>query len=126
MKRTAIGCFLLIALLLTGFFVQNRMEQLHLPSARLLESAARDAQSGKWQSARKQSADAFYRWKAAWNFSAAFADHEPMEEIDSLFARLAVFAKEADTAEYTASCGELARKLRAMVDAHRLSWPNLL
>lgn len=126
MKRTVTGFVLLAVLLLGGLFVQNRMERLHIPIAEMLEAAALDARQGNWISADSKSRDAHQRWETAWNFSAAFADHDPMEEIDSLFARLEVFAREEDTAEYTAACGELSRKIRAMADAHALSLPNLL
>ena len=50
----------------------------------------------------------------------------PMEDIDSLFARLSAYAAQEETAEYAAACRELARRVEAVADAHRLTWWNLM
>ena len=49
-----------------------------------------------------------------------------MEDIDSLFARAAVYRQQRETAEYAAVCRELARRVEAMAQAHTLRWRNLL
>ena len=125
MKRSFVGVLLLIALLLVGIVVQNKMEQMHRPVARLLDLSAQSALSGDWDGARSLSGGASDRWQQSWKFSAAFADHEPMEEIDSLFSRMEVFSGEEDGPEFAAACRELARRIDAMADAHVLNWWNL-
>lgn len=126
MTRTVIGFVLLFALLLSGFAVQYEMEAVHRPIARMLEVSADSSMESDWDTAASLSRSAAYRWKKAWNFSAAFADHEPMEEIDCLFAQLAIYTDQQETLEFAAACQELARRVDAMADAHVLNWQNLL
>ena len=47
-----------------------------------------------------------------------------MEDVDSLFARLPAYGE--DAVEFSACCRELARRVRAMYEAHSLTWWNLL
>ena len=125
MTRVRIGFILLLALLLLGVFAQLEMERIHRPIAGLLNASAEESASGQWETARALSARASRDWQRRWRFSAALADHEPMEEIDGLFARLEVAAGEEDTLEYAAACRELARRIDAVADAHALNWWNL-
>lgn len=126
MTRIRIGFILLLILLLLGVFVQLEMERIHRPIARLLDTSAEESMNGQWASARALSRQAAGDWQRRWRFSAALADHEPMEEIDGLFARLETAAGQEDTLEYAAACRELARRIDAMADAHALNWWNLL
>ena len=126
MSRSILGFALLLILLLGGIFVEKEMEVRHRPVARMLEVSADSAGEGDWEEAQSLSRTAAARWNRAWSFSASFADHQPMEEIDGLFARLEVFARERDAGEFAALCRELARRVDAMADAHTLNLRNLL
>lgn len=126
MSRTVIGAFLLIALLLGGLLVQQEMDAIHRPIAQMLEVSAESAWNEDWELVDALSAGAEKSWRSSWTFTAAFADHDPMEEVDSLFAQLTVYALARDSQEYAAVCRELARRIDAMADAHTLSWWNLL
>lgn len=126
MNQVRIGSFLLIFLLALGLFVQGKMEAIHRPTARLLLGASEEALQEHWDEAHDLSQQAQEAWRRRWRFSAALADHQPMEEIDGLFARLTAADHFRDTQEYAATCRELARRIQAMADAHTLHWWNLL
>lgn len=125
MKRSLIGPILLIGLLILGLAVEKNMEQTQQPIARMLDMAAGFAQTEDWTRAEESSRMAKEQWEQSWKISAALADHEPMEEIDSLFARMEVFTGE-DAQEFAAVCRELSRRVEAMAQAHSLDWWNIL
>ena len=126
MKRTVIGFFLLLFLLAVGVFAQWGMETLHNPIAHDLTAAAEAAGQQDWARAEAAGQSAERGWRRSWPVNAALADHTPMEDIDSLFARASVYLRQRDAVEYAAACRELARRINAMAQAHILSWRNLL
>lgn len=126
MKRAVIGVFLMLFLLAAGIFSQWGMETLHNPIARDLTAAAEAAEQQDWAKAEAAGQSAQRGWRRSWMVDAALADHTPMEDIDSLFARAAVYLRQRDDVEYAAACRELARRIHAMSQAHVLSWRNLL
>lgn len=126
MKRCWFGFFLLILLLGTGLAVTWGMNACHDPISRDLERAAEAALAEDWGKAEKLVDRAEDRWEDCWKFSATFADHEPMEEIDAAFAQLEVYWKARDPVSLAAICGALARQVEAMGDAHEMGWWNLL
>ena len=54
------------------------------------------------------------------------ADHGPLEEIDSLFAQVQIYADTGKTADFAAYCTRLAKLVTAVGEAHGLTWQNLL
>lgn len=126
MTRFRIGLTLLMILLVLGITAQIVMGSLHDPVAEQLNRAAGLALLENWEEARGEAAEAASCWQKSWRLSAALADHQPMEDIDSLFAQLPARAAAEDPAEFAAACAELARRVEAMADAHRLNWWNLL
>ena len=84
------------------------------------QAAARE----DWDTALLHQETAQRGWRKAWRLTAAFADHQPMEDVDSLFARLPAYGE--DAVEFSACCRELARRVRAVYEAHSLTWWNLL
>ena len=126
MKRGWIGVALLLLLLATGLLVTWHMGRTHREISRELELAADFALAGNWEEAREEAEDAFEDWQEDWHFSAAFADHEPMEEIDALFAQLEAYAATRDGVAFAAVCRQLSQQVEAMGDAHGLNWWNLL
>lgn len=126
MKRVIFGAVLLTALLLGGLAAQSRMASIHGYGASLLEQAGREAQQEEWDAAQTL----FYRarrlWKDNYRFTAAFADHSPMEDVQALYAQLEVFAEARETPRFAALCAEAANRLEAMADAHLLAWWNVL
>ena len=126
MSRGILGIVLLLVLLAAGFFVQWTMATLQTPITGELIQAAQAGARQDWDTARLHQETAQRGWRKCWRLTAAFADHGPMEDADSLFARLPVYAAQEESAEFAACCRELARRVQAMADAHRLTWWNLL
>ena len=126
MTRGILGILLLLVLLAGGLFVQWTMATLQEPITGELTQAAQAGARGDWDTARVHQETAQRGWRKAWRLTAAFADHQPMEDVDSLFARLPVYAAEEETGEFSACCRELARRVRAMYEAHSLTWWNLM
>ena len=126
MKRGWFGVGLLAVLLALGIFSSVAMGLFHEPVADVLERASDYALEENWDQARRLSGRAEDTWEELWHFSASFADHSPMEEIDSLFAQLEIYEKARDPVAFAAVCASLSRQLEAMSDAHELSWWNLL
>lgn len=126
MKRFQIGLVLLLGLLAASLLVQHAMHTRQAPIADALEAAAMEASAGNWAEANAFARQAAVGWERSWSFSAAFADHGPMEDVDCLLKQLPVFAKSRDEAQFTALCRELSRRVRAVADAQTLNWRNLL
>ena len=126
MRRSRIGLWLLLILLGLGLLVTWAMERFHEPVAGELEAAADHAMSGSWERAALLARFAREDWEKRQWFRAWFADHNPIEEIDGDFARLEIWSAEKDTLSFAAGCAELARKIRAMGEAHSLALENIL
>lgn len=126
MKRSVFGFVLLVLLLAGGLTVSRTMEHIHFPAAQALDAAARWAMAGDWTEAEQAAAHGAACWEKHWKFSAALADHQPMEDINTLFSQLEIYRAAEEQAEYAAICRELAGRLEAMAQAHTLHWWNLL
>jgi len=124
--RDLAGFLILTVLLLAGLFSGWRMCRNHEVLSRQLEDAAWFAMSGRWHHARKTALEARRQWQRRWNLGAVFADHDPMEEIDSLFAQLTVYAAAEDRVQFSSACESLSRRIQAMADENRVTWWNLL
>lgn len=123
--RELIGLVLLAILLGTGLYTSWDMGRTHADISRKLEDAAWFALAEDWEKARTAAAAAESGWDTHRNLSLLLADHAPMEEIDSLFARIGICSASRSSTEFGLLCAEAARKVQAMGDAHRLSWQNL-
>lgn len=126
MKRCWFGLGLLVVLLGLGLFFSHRMTAGQEKLADTVQFAQEAAVQEDWDRASMLLGSARREWERGWHFTAAFADHEPMEEIDSLFAQGQVYLANREGAELAAICAQLARSLRAVGDAHGLTWWNLL
>lgn len=122
MKRVVFGVILLAALLVLGFVSQSFMVNAHQNSAFLLERAGLEALDDNWDMAQLLYNRAKRNWDKEYHLSAALADHDPMEDVDSLYAQLGIFAQQQETTHFAALCMETAKRLQAMADAHVLSW----
>lgn len=126
MKRCWIGVGLLVLLLGVGIFSTWQMQRSHDPMAESLEQACAMAEAGRWDAAQNYVNQAKKKWDDNWGLSASFADHEPMEQINALFAQLEVCGKYKETVSYCLLCAQLREELEAMGEAHRFVWWNLL
>ena len=126
MKRGWFGAGLLLVLLALGITSSVLMQNFHKPLSQQLEQAGEYALEENWEKAVKIAESAEETWRKLWHFSAAVSDHEPMEQIDSLFAQLEIYRKAGDCLGFANTCASLSRQVEAMGDAHKLSWWNLL
>ena len=126
MKRTGLGFFLLLTMLLAGLLSSQSIAQRNEPISLQLTQAVQATRAGQWDQAVSLAGEARRAWEENWHFCACFADHEPMEDIDGLFAQLEVYQNMEDPVSFAAVCGQLSKKIQAMGDAHGLNWWNFL
>lgn len=126
MKRLWIGLSIL-ALLLTGsFLIHAALARIHNPIAADLEQAAAAALNEDWATALDLAQHATVRWEKFHHFTAAFADHTPMDELDGLFRELKIYAGMRENPHFSATCTHLSFLATSIAESHRLSWWNLL
>lgn len=126
MKRSKLGCLLLLLLLVTGLLSGWIMERLTEPVSRTMEAASEAALREDWAEALALAEFARTRWEKHWNLCAVFADHTPMENINGLFAQLEIYAQSRDAQNFAAVCAQLREDIQAIGDAHSFTWWNLL
>lgn len=126
MKRLWIGAILLAVLLLMGIVLTVSFERLHRPLAQKVDSAAAAAAAGDWERADVLISQTKAEWEHFRNFTAAVADHEPLEEMDSLFSQLESLLQLREKDEFVAGCRQLARLAEAIADSQSIKWWSLL
>lgn len=126
MKRLCIG-IVILALLLGGSVAINlAMGRIHRPIADDLQQAGQRALAEDWDAALALFRQADRRWEKYHRFTAAFADHTPMDEMDSLLEELEVYALQRENPHFSATCAHLYFMATAIAESHNISWWNLL
>ena len=123
-EMTAVA--LLAALLLFGLLTSWYMGRQHRTISRGLEESGWMALSGQWSDAREKAQEVKSAWEKNRQLRAALADHTPMEEIDRLFEELTIYAAAGERTEFARCCAALSSHVRAVGEAHRLTWWNVL
>lgn len=126
MKRIWLGIALLVVIALLGFWLQFGMDKLHSRAVENLDAAANAALQEDWDTALALFRQAQQDWQKAQSITAAAADHSPMDDVERLYAELEIYARQQETDHFAATCNQLSRMTQAVIDAHRLSWRNLL
>lgn len=126
MKRFVLGICLLAVMLGLGLWVMYSMNAVNDPVSQLLEDAAQTALAGDLAQGAQLADKARSTWDNCWHGTASAADHAPMDEIDSLFAQVAVYAQTGQAEEFAAHCARLSKLVDAVGEAHSLTWWNLL
>ncbi len=126
MKRSWFGLILLLVLLVSSLGVTWAMEALHQPVSRSLSLAAEAALAEDWTAAAAQASFAQSQWNAWDPLRRCFADHNPIEDIDSGFHQLEAYLAGEETADFAALCRELQIRVEAVGQAHRLNLWNVL
>ena len=124
MKRIWFGAALLAVLLILGFGSSTLMERSHLVQAEELNHAATLALNGNWTEAETTFSHARDRWNQRRSIIAGLCDHEPMDQIEGLFAQLEVYALSRDAVSFSSSCVYLAKQLEALSKSHSLNLQN--
>lgn len=126
MKHLHLGVALLAAMLFLGIVTAIKMDRIHEPISQDLAQASQAALEDRWEEADRLWKRAVGRWRGNWPLTASVADHEPMEEIDGLFAELRIYAKQREAEHFAACCANLSTLTKAMGEAHAINWWNLL
>ena len=126
MKKGWLGIGILAVFLVAGLALSFWIDRIHLPGSRLLQQATEVTMEGDLEQGIALAKQAESLWKNSRKATAAVADHGPMEEIDGLFRELWVYAEMEESPHFAATSAELALKIRAVADAHRISWSSLL
>ena len=125
MKRLWIGIALLALILLAGILIPEFLEHNHTPIIHDLERASKLAMEERWDSSQDFSRRAEKKWKKIRPVTATLTDHEPMDEIDALFAQLSIYSAAKDAAAYSSTCVYLASRLQVLGDYHNFTLWNL-
>ena len=126
MKRLWIGVLILFLLLGAGVGITVFANTLHTGISEDLKQAADAALAGDWDTAQRLTLKARGDWEAHRNITAAIADHEPMEEIDSLFSRLEVYLKTRQPIAFSSCCTSLSVFTQAIGESQAINWWSLL
>ncbi len=126
MRRLILGLTILGLLLLAGAGISIAMERIHSPIAETLSQAAEAAQAKDWAKAKALAESAGARWEAYWLFTAAVADHTPMDEIDSGLAELKIYLAEEEMPHFAATAKQLQALVEAMAGSHSPAWWNFI
>ena len=126
MKRSMTGITILIFLLILSVLIAAAMHKIHYRISDLLEQAQQAADAEDWPGADRLARQAEAQWQQYHHFTAAFADHTPMDELDGLFAELMVFLEERESPHFASTCARLSLLAQSMADSHGLQWWNVL
>ena len=126
MKRLWLGLILAVILLVAGLWISSLINRSTDTIAGALDAAAEAALAGNFQTAAVLAENAQSQWEDSWHRIASVADHAPMDEIDSLFAQLAVYARADNNDDFAAYCLRLSKLILAVGEAHTFNWWNLL
>ena len=126
MKRLWIGLTVLSVLLLAGWTSAYFMERCHGPICKDLSLAVQAAAQDDWPKAEALSASAQAQWQRCRDFTAIFADHTVLEEVDSLFAEVAIYTAARENIPFAAACARLSELAKAVSESHSPIWQNLL
>ena len=126
MKRILTGLSILIVLLILSVAISAGMHKVHYRISDLLQQAEQAASADNWQDADRLARYAAGQWQQYRRFTAAFADHTPMDELDGLFAELLVFLEEQEVPHFTSICARLSLLSQSMADSHSIRWWDVL
>lgn len=125
-KRFYLGLLILVLLLALGLGTGFGMKAIHRPIEDDLSRAADLAEGGQQEASLQLAQNAYVRWQRFHSLTASCADHNPMDDTDTLFQEMLVYGQMGELPHFVASCRELAVLVRAMYDAHNFSLKNVL
>ena len=126
MNRLWFGVLLLVLFLGMGIAAAVILDHVQQPVVQALEQAAQQVLLEVPESGVRLAEKAKKHWDKNWYGIAAIALHGPMEEIDSLFAMLPVYAQSGQWTSFAACCARLSKLVDAIGEAQGLSWWSLL
>lgn len=91
-----------------------------------LQQAGDFALAGNWQAAGEKVEKSREKWEAYRPFWASFTDHEPVEQMQNLFAQLELYRTRQLEVEFAAVCRNLVHVAEAIDESHSLRWWSVL
>ena len=104
----------------------NSMEVDFDPAQTSVEEICRAVASGDMEQAVPLAQDAYTRWQKYRSITAAFADHNPMDDTERLFREMMVYAETDEVPHFAACCTQLSAMLKATYETHGFSLKNIL
>ena len=126
MKRFWLGVGILMVLLAAGAGLSLNIAGVHNKLSEDLNAACEAVQQGDWDRAVSLAESAKASWSRHRRFVASFVDHEPLEQINTLFSELEIYRHQQLPTDYAAVCTHLSRLSEAIGESHALTWWNLL
>ena len=123
MRRVWIGVGFLVVLLVLGVLVMQLMDRQLGKISDTLEQAA---QVQNWEKAVELARKAKQEWQSKKKLITALTDHNAVDGVEELFARLEVCQRHQEAIEHSALCAQLSKAVHALEENHRLAWYNLL
>ncbi len=124
MKRLWIGVALMVLLLTGSIWEFRRLENTYRPASEQMAQAVQMAQQKNLDGAAALTRAVESAWDEHKHLTAAFAVHDSMDEIESLFAELRSYYAAGDEAGYAVICAQLSTLLDTLANSHSLTWWN--
>ena len=125
-RRFILGITILVLVLALTIGTAIGMKAIHAPGEAAMTQAARLALAGDMDRAIPLAREAYTRWQKFRGITAAFADHNPMDDTERLFREMLVYAEAGEEPHFAACCQQLSAMLRAMYETHGFSLKNIL
>ena len=116
MPRGWLGAGILLLFLILGLVVMAAMDSAHLATGQMLEQAADKSLDGDMEGAATLAMAAKVRWERQHHSTAAVADHNPMDDVDRLFAQMEVYAQAQEAPHFAACCISFLVGVTASID----------
>ena len=126
MNRLWIGIGILVILLALGIgLLWGSMVFFEELSAELTR-AGDLALAGNWSDATATAQKCRAQWERYRRFWASFTDHEPVEEMQTLFSQLEVYRQQQLAVDFATVCRHLSQLADAIDESHSLRWWSVL
>ena len=125
-RRFILGITILVLVLALTIGTAFGMKAIHAPGEAILTEAAKLTLAGEFRQAVPLAEQAYQRWQKYRSITAAFADHNPMDDTERLFREMLVYAETGEAPHFAACCTQLSAMLRAMYETHGFSLKNIL
>ena len=126
MNRLWIGVGILVLLLAMGIGILWGSTVFFGKFSENLEQAGELALVGNWTAATEKAAKSRAQWEYWQHFWSAFTDHEPMEQMQTLFSQLEVYQQKQLEVDFATVCRSLVQLADAIDESHNLKWWGLL
>ena len=125
-RRFLLGLAILLLVLVFAIGTGVGMKAIHAPGEAALTQAAQYALAGNMEQAVPLAREAYDRWQKYRGITAAFADHNPMDDTERLFREMLVYAETGEDPHFAACCSQLSAMLKATYETHGFSLKNIL